>query len=272
MQKAATDLSQGDPPIEVDGLRKEFGTIVAVDHLTFRIEKGSVTALLGGNGAGKTTTISLLLGLVTPSAGRAVVLGADMSRQRRKVLHRINFQSPYADMPHRLTVRQNLTVYAGLYGVIDIKARIAGLAETLRLGELLDRPAGKLSAGQKTRVGLAKALINGPEVLLLDEPTASLDPDTADWVRTHLENYREQSGATVLLASHNMSEVERLADRVIMLRAGHVEADDTPAGLIATYGRTTLEEVFLDIARGTGRAASPANIAHESHQSAGGNS
>jgi ABC-2 type transport system ATP-binding protein len=162
----------------------------------------------------------------------------------------MNFESPYVDLPHRLTVRQNLTVFGMLYGVPGITERIAELAQALDLGEFIDRQAGKISAGQKTRVALAKALINEPDVLVLDEPTASLDPDTADWIRSHLERYRTRRGATILLASHNMSEVERLCDRVIMLKRGRVVDDEPPAALIARYGRQTLEEVFLDVARG----------------------
>ena len=166
----------------------------------------------------------------------------------------MNFESPYVNMPMRLTVRQNLNVFGMLYGCEDVAGRIRALSEEFDMGEFLDRPTGKLSSGQKTRVALAKSLINQPEILLLDEPTASLDPDTADWVRGRLEHYRRERGATVLLASHNMSEVERLCDRVIMLKRGRIEDDDTPAGLIARYGRSNLEEVFLDIARGTGEA------------------
>ena len=171
-------------------------------------------------------------------------------RNRYAVAHRINFQSPYVDLPMRLTVRQNLTVYAGLYGVANTAERIAFLAEDLQIEPLLDRPTGKLSAGQKTRVGLAKALLNAPELLLLDEPTASLDPDTADWVTAKLKDYARRRGATILFASHNMAEVERLADRVILLDAGRIIEDETPAVLIETYGRETLEEVFLDVVRG----------------------
>jgi ABC-2 type transport system ATP-binding protein len=192
------------------------------------------------------------MGLVEPTAGRVSVLGVEMPRQRHQVLHRMNFESPYVNMPMRLTVRQNLTVFGMLYGCEDVAGRIRALSEALELGEFLDRPTGKLSSGQKTRVALAKSLINQPEILLLDEPTASLDPDTADWVRGRLENYRLQRRATVLLASHNMGEVERLCDRVIMLKKGRIEDDDTPARLIARYGRSNLEEVFLDIARGRG--------------------
>jgi len=189
-----------------------------------------------------------------PTSGSVRVLGVDMARERHRVLARMNFESPYVDMPHRLTVRQNLKVFAGLYGVADVASRIAVLAESLALEEFLDRQAGKLSAGQKTRVALAKALINEPEVLLLDEPTASLDPDTADWVRSRLEDYRRRRNATILLASHNMAEVERLCDRVIILKAGRVVDDGAPHDLIAKYGRDNLEEVFLDIARGRAAA------------------
>jgi ABC-2 type transport system ATP-binding protein len=190
------------------------------------------------------------MGLVTPTSGAVRVLGAEMPRERYRVLHRMNFESPYVDMPMRLTVRQNLSVFAQLYAVPDIDKRIASLAAELDLTEFLDRPTGKLSAGQKTRVSLAKSLLNKPEVLLLDEPTASLDPDTADWVRTRLEEYQEENGATVLLASHNMNEVERLCERVIIMKKGRIEDDDTPARLLARYGRENLEEVFLDVARG----------------------
>ena len=194
----------------------------------------------------------MIMGLVTPTSGRVTVLGADMPRQRYRVLHRMNFESPYVDMPMRLTVRQNLKVFGELYGVADLRERIAELAEELDLTDLLDRPTGKLSAGQKTRVSLAKALINEPDVLLLDEPTASLDPDTADWVRAHLERYRRERSATMLLASHNMAEVERLCERVIIMKRGRIEDDDTPAKLLRATAARTLEEVFLDVARGRG--------------------
>jgi len=243
-----------DSPIVVDRLVKLYKAVTAVDGISFALEPGSCTGLLGGNGAGKTTTISTIMGLVEPSSGRVTVLGAEMPRQRHRVLHRMNFESPYVNMPMRLTVRQNLNVFGMLYGCEDVPGRIQALADELDLGEFLDRPTGKLSSGQKTRVALAKSLINQPEVLLLDEPTASLDPDTADWVRGRLERYRRERRATVLLASHNMGEVERLCDRVIMLKTGRIEDDDTPARLIARYGRTNLEEVFLDIARGTGES------------------
>jgi ABC-2 type transport system ATP-binding protein len=244
-----------EPAIAVSNLVKHYPGGTAVAGISFAIEPGSIIGLLGGNGAGKTTTIAMIMGLVAPTSGAVRILGHDMPRERYQILHRMNFESPYVEMPHRLTVRQNLTVFARLYGVVDRDARIAALAEELDLTELLDRPTGKLSAGQKTRVSLAKALINAPEVLLLDEPTASLDPDTADWVRTHLEHYTAERRATMLLASHNMSEVERLCDRVIMLKRGVIVDDDTPARLLARYGRDNLEEVFLDVARGRGEAA-----------------
>ena len=237
------------PVVEAERLTKHYGATVAVDGISFALAAGSVTGLLGGNGAGKTTTIGMMIGLVAPTSGWIKVFGADMAKEPYKVLHRINLESPYVDLPHRLTVRQNLLVFAMLYNVGDAVQRIDRLAADLALAEFLDRPAGKLSAGQKTRVALAKALINEPEILILDEPTASLDPDTADWVRGHLERYRERRGATLLLASHNMNEVERLCDRVIMMKQGRIVDDDTPAGLLARYGRETLEEVFLDVAR-----------------------
>jgi len=243
------------PAIAVEALCKVYNTTRAVDGISFELAAGSITGLLGGNGAGKTTTIAMILGLVMPTSGSARVLGAEMPRQRYQVLHRMNFESPYIDMPHRLTVRQNLKVFGRLYAVDHLSERIARIAQELDLAEFLDRPTGKLSAGQKTRVALAKALINSPDVLLLDEPTASLDPDTADWVRTRLEDYRRERGATVLLASHNMAEVERLCERVIIMKRGTIEDDDTPAHLLARYGRETLEEVFLDVARGRGEAA-----------------
>jgi len=237
------------PAIEVRHLSKRFGPVVAVDGVDFAVAAGSTTALLGGNGAGKTTTISMLLGLLLPSSGSVRLLGEDMVRHRYRVLPRLNFSSPYVDLPHRLTVRENLKVYGHLYGVGGLDARIRQLADELDLGDLLERPAGRLSAGQKTRVALAKALLNRPEVLLLDEPTASLDPDTADWVRGYLTTYRDQSGATILLASHNMTEVERICDQVLIMKGGRIVDEGAPSALIERYGRANMEEVFLDIAR-----------------------
>jgi ABC-2 type transport system ATP-binding protein len=245
----ATDPA-GSVAIEVAHLVKLYKTTRAVDDVSFRIARGSITGLLGGNGAGKTTTIAMIMGLVLPTSGRIQVLGCSMPGQSAEVLGRMNFESPYVDMPMRLTVRQNLTIFGRLYAVANLRERIEKLAADLDLGDLLDRANGKLSAGQKTRVALAKALINQPELLLLDEPTASLDPDTADWVRQHLETYRKAHGATILLASHNMLEVERLCDRVIIMKLGRIEDDDTPDSIMARYNRATLEEVFLDVARG----------------------
>jgi ABC-2 type transport system ATP-binding protein len=237
------------PVIAVDNLVKRYGSTVAVAGISFTVERGATAALLGGNGAGKTTTLSILLGLLLPTAGSVQVLGEDVLRHRHRVLPRINFSSPYADLPHRLTVRQNLSVYARLYGLPRRRERIECLAQDLQITAFLDRPSGKLSSGQKTRVALAKALLNEPELLLLDEPTASLDPDTGDWVRSYLEDYRARTGATLLLASHNMSEVERLCSHVMMMKSGLIVDRGSPSELIDRYGRTNLEEVFLHIAR-----------------------
>ena len=245
-----------DVPVVARELTKSYGAVTAVDHISFRLEPGTTVALLGGNGAGKTTTIAMLLGLVTPTSGEVRVFGADMSRDRGLVAHRMNFQSPYVDLPMRLTVRQNLNVYARLYGVANTAERVAFVAEDLQLTPFLDRPTGKLSAGQKTRVGLAKALLNAPELLLLDEPTASLDPDTADWIRRKLKEYAETRDATILLASHNMAEVERLADRVILMEEGRIIEDESPRALLETYGKETLEDVFLDVVRKERRGTS----------------
>jgi ABC-2 type transport system ATP-binding protein len=235
--------------IRVNGLTKIYGETVAVDNIEFEVETNSITALLGGNGAGKTTTIAMLLGLLLPTSGNIEVLGENMIRSRYRVLSRMNFGSPYVDLPKRLTVRENLRVFAKLYGMTDAKGRIKQLIDELDLGDFIDRPTGQLSSGQSTRVALAKAMINTPELLLLDEPTASLDPDTADWVRGYLEGYRDLTGATILLASHNMGEVERMGSDVLMMKEGHIVDHGSPRDLISRYGRQTLEEVFLDIAR-----------------------
>lgn len=250
-----------DVAIRAEGLTKRYGEVLAVAELSFTLRRGETLGLLGGNGAGKTTTIAMLLGLLIPDAGRIEVLGHDMATDRFAALARMNFSSPYVSLPHRLTVRENLRVYGHLYGVPALESRIERLAEELDLAGLLDRPGGELSAGQKTRAALAKALINAPEVLLLDEPTASLDPDTADRVRSWLERYRAETGAAIVLASHNMAEVERMCDRVLMLKRGRVVDQGAPAELIARYGREDLEEVFLDIARGRDAAAEAARAA-----------
>jgi ABC-2 type transport system ATP-binding protein len=237
------------PAIAVETLCKAFGEHWAVDEVSFIVPRGWTVGLLGGNGAGKTTTIAMIMGLVVPTFGRAVVLGCDMARERHKVLSRMNFESPYVALPARLTVRENLTVFGRLYAVENLKARIEELTEELDLGEVLDRPTGKLSAGQKTRVSMAKALINTPDVLLLDEPTASLDPDRADWVRGCLERYRERHGATILLSSHNMPEVEQLCDFVVMMSYGKVVEMGGPRELIERYECADLDEVFIHLAR-----------------------
>ena len=241
--------------IVVRNLVKRFGPVTAIDGVSFSVAHGSTTALLGGNGAGKTTTLSVLLGLLLPTSGSVTVLGADMLCDRYRVLGEMNVSSPYVELPRRLTVRENLIVYGRLYDVRDLKQRIRDLARELDIADFLDRRTGDLSAGQRTRVAIAKALLNRPRVLLLDEPTGSLDPDTADQVRTSLERFRAETGATIVLASHNMAEVERLCDRVLMMRRGRIVDRGAPAELIARYGRRTMEEVFLDIARNRPRAA-----------------
>ena len=235
--------------ITVTNLTKRYDKVLAVDGITFAAPPGATVGLLGGNGAGKTTTIAMMLGLLVPTGGEIRILGHDMARDRFAALARMNFSSPYIALPARLTVAENLRVYGHLYNVHGIDRRIAELAGELELEPLLDRPAGQLSAGQKTRVALAKALINRPEVLLLDEPTASLDPDTGDLVRTWLERYRDQTGCTILLASHNMAEVERMCSHVLMMKQGRIVDRGSPNELLERYGRDDMEDVFLDIAR-----------------------
>jgi ABC-2 type transport system ATP-binding protein len=235
--------------ISVQNLTKRYGDTLAVDDISFSVGPGRVVGLLGGNGAGKTTTISMLLGLLVPSAGRITVLGHDMAKDRFAALAKMNFSSPYIALPSRLSVIENLRVYGMLYQVRPLEPRIAELAAAFNLTELLHRPAGNLSAGQKTRVALAKAFINKPRLLLLDEPTASLDPDTGDYVRTMLENFRADEKSAILLASHNMAEVERLCDEVLVMKQGRIVDRGTPGDLISRYGRDDLEAVFLDIAR-----------------------
>ena len=235
--------------IAAASLSKRYRATLAVDNIDFTVPRGATVGLLGGNGAGKTTTIALLLGILIPTAGSIHMLGHDMARDRFAALARMNFSSPYVALPSRLTVEQNLRVYCHLYDVKQPTRRIAELSAELDLGDLLPRPAGQLSAGQKTRVALAKSLINRPEVLLLDEPTASLDPDTGDLVRTWLERYRADSGCTILLASHNMAEVERLCSQILMMKRGRIVDRGAPAELLERYHRDDLEEVFLDIAR-----------------------
>jgi ABC-2 type transport system ATP-binding protein len=243
------------PAISVKNLTKRYKKVLAVDDISFTVKKGSITALLGGNGAGKTTTIAMLLGALMPTSGSIRILGHDMLGNRYPALQKMNFSSPYVDLPWKLTVRQNLRVYGKLYNVPQLEKHIEKMAKELDMTEFVDRPVGKLSAGQKTRVSLSKALINTPEVLLLDEPTASLDPDTADRIRGYLDDFRKRHGTTFLLASHNMKEVERLCDNVLMMKRGKIVDEGTPKELIKRYGRKDLEEVFLDIARGTSAEA-----------------
>lgn len=235
--------------ISVTALTKRYGDTLAVDSVSFDVPAGQTTALLGGNGAGKTTTISMLLGLLLPTSGAISVLGRNILTDRFSVLGRMNFSSPYVDLPHRLTVRQNLQVYGHLYGLPNVKTRLAQVADEMALTDFMDKPAGRLSSGQKTRVALAKALLNHPQVLILDEPTASLDPDTADWVRTHLIAYQAQHGATLFMASHNMGEVERMAQNVLMMRGGKLVDQGSPDQLMARHGTQNMEEVFLNVAR-----------------------
>ncbi len=238
------------PAIVLENLTKKYNSHFAVDDVSFFVPKGATLGLLGGNGAGKTTTIAMIMGLVIPTFGSARVLGHDMTYARHKVLGRMNFQSPYVAMPGQLTVRQNLEVFARLYNVREVKARIGEVVEEFGLGDLLGRETARLSAGQKTRVALAKALLNNPEVLLLDEPTASLDPDRAEWIRGLLRAYQARRGATILLSSHNMQEVEQLCDYVVIMRHGRVVAIGTPADITRAYGCRGLEAAFMRASRG----------------------
>jgi ABC-2 type transport system ATP-binding protein len=238
-------MIQSEPILQVEGLTKRFQTKLAVDSLTFSLPRGSIVGLLGGNGAGKTTTLSMLLGLLEPTAGKIQLFGNNFVRNRHSVLHRMNFCSPYVDLPQRLTVMENLRVFARLYGVRDSATTITKLVDDFRLGELKDQPIRRLSSGQKTRVSLAKALINSPEFLLLDEPTASLSPDVSKWIRQQLADYRDRTGSTILFASHDMREVELLCDHVMMMRQGQLIEQGSPTELIKTHGRSSLEEVFL---------------------------
>jgi ABC-2 type transport system ATP-binding protein len=243
-----------DSIIHVRDLCKSFDGFAAVEDVSFAVPRGSTTALLGANGAGKTTTLAMLLGVLLPTSGTVSVLGHDMTRDRHKAMPAVNFSSPYVDLPRRLTVGQTLRFFAKLFGVPNARKRVQEMAEVLDLTRQMRQRMGSLSAGQKTRVSLAKALINAPEVLILDEPTASLDPDTGDWMRGYLEAYQRESGCAILLASHNMGEVERLCDDVLMMRQGRIVDRGAPRTLIGRYGRVNLEEVFLDIARERSRS------------------
>ena len=235
--------------IEVINLSKKYKSKEAVNNINFKINENEIVGLLGPNGCGKTTTIGMILGLLKPTSGKVLINGMDIEKNKISLLNKMNFISPYIELPKKLTVRQNLIVYGKLYNIKNPNERIDYLSNKLRLNELLDKITGELSSGQKNRVSLAKALINDPAVLLLDEPTASLDPETGDFVRTFLENYKKERKISVLLASHNMDEVKRLCGTVLMMKDGSIVNSGTPDHLIKKYGRKNLEEVFLEIAR-----------------------
>ena len=236
--------------IEVKNLTKKFKSITAVNNISFKIEKNNTLGLLGPNGCGKTTSIGMMLGLITPTSGEILIDGVKLdSKNRIKLLSLMNFASPYIELPKKLTVEQNLEVYARMYGVINKDERIKELIEDLNLNQFLDKKTGELSSGQKNRVSLAKSLINKPKLLFLDEPTASLDPDIGDFVRQYLEKYKKENDLTVLLASHNMKEVERLCNKIIMMKQGSIVDEGTCEELIKKHGRKNLEDTFLKIAR-----------------------
>ena len=235
--------------IEVINLSKNYESKKAVTNINFKINENEIIGLLGPNGCGKTTTIGMILGLLKPTSGQILINGVSLEKNKISLLHKMNFISPYIELPKKLKVKQNLIVYGKLYNVKNLEDQIDYLAEKLRLTELLNKVTGELSSGQKNRVNLAKALINDPTVLLLDEPTASLDPETGDFVRTFLENYKKEKKISVLLASHNMDEVKRLCNSVLMMKSGVIIDKGTPADLIIKYGRTNLEEVFLELVR-----------------------
>ena len=235
--------------IEVINLSKTYKSKEAVNNINFKINENEIVGLLGPNGCGKTTTIGMILGLLKPTNGKVLINGMDIEKNKISLLHKINFISPYIELPKKLTVKQNLIVYGKLYNIKNLNEQINFLSNKLRLNELLDKVTGELSSGQKNRVSLAKALINNPKVLLLDEPTASLDPETGDFVRTFLENYKKEKKISVLLASHNMDEVKRLCTSVLMMKEGSIVDSGTPENLIKKHGRKNLEEVFLEIAR-----------------------
>ena len=235
--------------IEIKELKKVFNKTIAVDNLNFEIQKGKIIGLLGPNGCGKSTTIGMMLGLIKPTSGSVIINNQNIENNRTSLLEKMNFISPYVELPKKLTVEENLKVYARLYGVKNLKEKIDNLIEKLNLIEFKSRKTGELSSGQKNRVSLAKALINDPEILLLDEPTASLDPDVGDYIRSFIEDFASNKGSTILLASHNMNEVERLCHEVMMMKNGKIIDKGTSSDLINKHGRKNLEEVFLKIAR-----------------------
>ena len=235
--------------IEVINLSKNYESKQAVNNINFKINENEIVGLLGPNGCGKTTTIGMILGLLKPTSGQVLINGMDIEKNKISLLHKMNFISPYIELPKKLKVKQNLIVYGKLYNVKNLHEQIDYLAEKLRLTELLNKITGELSSGQKNRVSLAKTLINDPSVLLLDEPTASLDPETGDFVRTFLEDYKKENKISVLLASHNMSEVKRLCNFILMMKNGSIVDSGTPDHLITKHGRENLEEVFLELVR-----------------------
>jgi ABC-2 type transport system ATP-binding protein len=237
--------------IEIKNLSKHYNNIEAVKNINFKINKGSIVGLLGPNGCGKTTTIGMMLGLIKPSSGAVFIndQNIESEKNRTKILEKMNFISPYVELPKKLTVEENLKVYGKMYGVNNLQDKISDLMKQLNLSEFKKRKTGELSSGQKNRVSLAKALINDPEILLLDEPTASLDPDVGDYIRTYLEGFASKKGATILLASHNMNEVERLCNEVMMMKNGNIIDKGTCSSLINKHGRKNLEETFLKIVR-----------------------
>ena len=235
--------------IEVINLSKKYKSRLAVNNINFKINENEIIGLLGPNGCGKTTTIGMILGLLKPTNGKVLINGIDINKNKISLLHKMNFISPYIELPKKLTVRQNLIVYGKLYNVKNLNEQIDYISNKLRLNELMDKVTGELSSGQKNRVSLAKALVNDPKILLLDEPTASLDPETGDFVRTFLENYKKEKKISVLLASHNMDEVKRLCSSVLMMKDGFIVDRGAPDHLIKKHGRKNLEEVFLEIVR-----------------------
>jgi len=237
--------------IEIKNLNKQYNNILAGKNLNFKINKGSIVGLLGPNGCGKTTTIGMMLGLIKPTSGTVFINGQNIENEKNRtnILEKMNFISPYIELPKKLTVEENLKVYGRMYGVNNLQDKISDLMKQLNLFDLKKRKPGELSSGQKNRVSLAKALINDPEILLLDEPTASLDPDVGDYIRTYLEGFASKKGATILLASHNMNEVERLCNEVMMMKNGNIIDKGTCSSLINKHGRKNLEETFLKIVR-----------------------
>ena len=235
--------------IKVIDLKKNYGNKEAVKNINFEIKENEIIGLLGPNGCGKTTTIGMILGLLKPTSGQVLINGFQLEKNRIEILQKINFISPYIELPKKLTVKQNLIVYGKLYSVKNLNSRIDYLVEELRLQNLLDRVTGELSSGQKNRISLAKAIINDPSVLLLDEPTASLDPETGDFVRTFLENYKKEKKVSILLASHNMDEVTRLCSSIMMMKNGLIIDQGEPNDLVKKHGRRNLEEVFLKLVR-----------------------